>query len=170
MTTQSEVDGNHTKNQDIDSMTTVIDKANIEINGSASGGLAGVTAADLLRWSSYIAEIREYAKYIVSQPSPLDMPRTSDMILAVVPPPVLTQVQNQAANDLVRMLQLERIELMKSQSSGMSSGLIPQDFVRLNAVLQKCDNRLELVTANEVVDTPQTLPQFGNAAVAANIV
>ncbi len=149
-----------TYNHDVKAMAQRIDRICVEINRAASGNVAGVTEFDMTRWSSYLDALEGYTRWITDQPSPLDLPETHPTLLQVDDPEQYDPVDNLIANDLVRLLVLGRMELISSQSSSHSSGLIVYDVNRWIAILQKCRALLELAEAQTPLDLPESLPHY----------
>jgi hypothetical protein len=163
---QAPSDDLFTKNNNIKSIASQIDRVTQEIMGSASTNILGVTLDDSARWTSYIDGLRNYATMVIAQPYPLDMPRTSHIVMEIPPSPAFQAVENQIANDMTTWLVLQRYELIKSQSSGLSSGLIPFDYERYMDVLASLDTYLALAGTIAPMDVPQTLSNIGDSPTA----
>lgn len=149
-----------TYNHDIKGLSQRIDRICVEVNRAASGNVAGITDHDMTRWRSYLDALVGYTKWITDQPSPLDLPETHPTLLMIDDPDTYGPVDNLVANDLVRLLVLGRMELISSQSSSHSSGLIVFDVNRWTAIIQKCNALLDMASEITPLDLPESLPHY----------
>ena len=150
-----------TYNHDIKALSQRVDRVAVEVNRAASGNVAGVIEHDMTRWRSYMAALRGYTAWVTDQPSPLDFPETHPTLLEVDDlSDTFAPVDNLLANDLVRLLLLGRAELIMSQSSSLSSGLLTYDLQRWLAVISKCESLLDLGEANTPLDLPESMPHY----------
>ncbi len=131
-----------------------------EVLTSQSANASVVVKHDLLRMKSFSAAIRKYHEIAVSEYS-LDAVEThpTEFELQIPELSEVETVENDAIKDWARLLVIAAKELVNSQSSRLSSGLISHDSKRLLEFM----NRLDAFVTNYIetqlpLDTPETVP------------
>ena len=145
-------------NHDVIGLANRIGRFIIEAVRSNSSNLATVTAADQARLASYLDNVDSYQAHIVGAPA-LDLPETSHSIKWPVEPldPV-PAMNNEAMEDMVRLMSVQHAELLNSDSCNASSGLSVFDAARLTAITAKAR---DLLTKYIATSTPIDLPASG---------
>jgi hypothetical protein len=99
--------------------------------------------------------------WVTSQPQ-LDLPETHPREIMLKAGPVITDVENESVNDVLRMVMIARDELVNSQSARVPAGLIKFDAARLTAVIQKCEAFLtNYIKVVDPLDLPESSPGVG---------
>lgn len=125
-----------TYNHDVAGLHRRINRFMIEAQKSGSSSTSQMSEWDVERILTYLGAIETYASWVVSQPH-LDLPETSPREIPLDANPVLAIVENESISDIVRMMEIARDEITKSQSSRQSNGLIKFDENRLLGVVGK---------------------------------
>jgi hypothetical protein len=147
-----------TYNADVLGLTRRINRFIVEIALSQSSGVSLTTKDDVARSLSYVKAVREYLKWVISQPT-LDLPKTSPSVIDLPASPVIPDMENESMFDICSLLARAREELVLSQSSRLSSNLLPVDVLRLTAVLDKVSNFIATyVTVVDPLDLPESSP------------
>jgi hypothetical protein len=150
-------------NQDIAGFHSRINRAIEEVYKSVSSGVVDYREADKTRVLSYLRAIDEYHNWVIDQPQ-LDLPESHPKEYVLDSNPVLTVVENDAANDIIRILEAGREELVNSQSARLPSGLISFDSVRNFAIVEKTRNLVEdYIDKIQPIDYPESSPQRGKS-------
>ena len=152
-------------NQDIAGLHARLNRFLREIHKSASSGLAAITTPDMARFKSYLNAVTVYQTWVVGQPE-LDLPETHPRVytLEVITP--LSDVNNEAVNDFLRMLENTRDELVNAASARRAAGLSASDSKRLSDNITKATSFL--VDYVEPI-TPLDLPETSPAAVSSGV-
>lgn len=148
-----------TLNHDVAGLYRRMNRFIVEMCKCASSGLPDMlNEFDKARLLSYLGAIRSYVNWITAQPQ-LDLPETSPMEADLDEDPEIPEIENESAKDIVRMLCVGRDEVVYSQSSRHSSGLVEFDKVRLLAVIDKVDNFVsEYLETATPIDLPESSP------------
>ena len=147
-----------TYNTDIHGIVRRINRFIVEVTKSVSSNVSGTNSFDQLRAKSYIAAIRSYMTWVISQPE-LDLPETSPRSVVLPESPVIPVIENDSMFDLATLFELSRDELVNSQSSRLGSGLTKADVKRLTALLDKSDAFLvSFVAGVDPMDVPESAP------------
>lgn len=154
-----------TYNVDIVGMVQRLDRVIVEVNRSASGNSAVLSVPDAGRWKGYIADLLSYVDWFSEQPNPLDIPETHPAMLDLEAAPLVSRVDNLVANDIVRLLIVSRLEVVSSQSSSMSSGMLPFDISRFQSIMARIVAGIDRAENAEPVDLPESLPHFPSVMV-----
>lgn len=148
-----------TYNADVRGIVRRINRFIQEIFLSQSSGVSKTSTFDVARAKSYINAIRSYVAWVVNQPE-LDLPETGPQAVDLPPNPVVPDMENESLFDLATLFETARNELANSQSSRLSSNLIPFDAARLGAIFDKADifisSYIEVV---DPLDLPESSPQ-----------
>tara|TARA_R110000787_G_scaffold5686_3_gene20512 strand:- start:2133 stop:2618 length:486 start_codon:yes stop_codon:yes gene_type:complete len=146
------------QNHDIAAMVRKIRRFEKELTKSVSSGLSELSKFDLERLVSYIAALKAFKAFSVSQPE-LDLPESSPMELDLGELGTLTNVEN---DDIAYMLNLTRvikIELINSQSARRSAGLVSHDSKRMDSFITKLEIFIsEYIAENSPLDLPESSP------------
>ena len=150
-----------TYNQEVHGLVRRINRFIVELSLSQSSGVSKTTKDDINRSLSYIGALRQYLAHVISQPE-LDLPKTSPFQIALPPNPVIPDMENESIYDICSLLARSRDELIHSQSSRLSSNLVPVDVLRFNAILDKASNFIgSYVTVVDPLDLPESSPMAG---------
>ena len=145
-------------NHDIAGLQRRLNRFIVEMLKSVSNSGSLMNDYDKQRLISYLAAVRAYVGWIVSQPL-LDLPETSPRLYELDANPVWDLVENEAIIDVVRMLELSRDEVVNSQSARLSSGLNKFDEARILAMITKVENFIrEYIEKITPLDLPESSP------------
>jgi len=146
-------------NHDINGMCVRVNRMAEELYKSVSSGLSHTNSFDQARWQSYINAFRTYKAWVEAQPQ-LDLPETHPREINVEPMVEITNVENEAINDVLNLFKILKDEMMSSQSSRMPAGLISHDSIRIDALVDKIEKLLvDYVAVIQPVDFPESSPQ-----------
>ena len=130
-----------------------------EVQKCQSANVSMTSSPDKTRIKSYLSTMRFLMEHIDSEPQ-LDLPETNPQAYALREAPVLLDLENENCIHLALMLATMRDELIMSQSSRMSTGLVPFDKARCLAVISKCENYLaNYVDKATPIDLPESSPR-----------
>ena len=147
-----------TYNNDVRGLVQRINRFILEMAHSQSSGVSKTTSFDVVRALSYIDAVRKYHAWVIDQPE-LDLPETSPHKYKLPASPEIPEMENESIYDICTLFAVARDELANSQSSRLSSNLIPFDSSRLLAVLNKVSNFIATyVTVVDPLDQPETSP------------
>ncbi|RLA20985.1 MAG: hypothetical protein DRQ62_09935 [Gammaproteobacteria bacterium] len=148
-----------TYNHDISGFHRRFNRFITELKKSVSSSGSLVNAFDKKRLATYIAALRSYQKWVTDQPA-LDLPDTHPRAYELDDNPEYVDLENESIVDAIRMLELARDELVRSQSSRSAAGLIEHDDVRLTAMINKIDSFLtSYIEEITPLDLPESSPQ-----------
>lgn len=155
-------------NHDVKGIHDRLNRFIVEMNRAASANVSAFSAHDNKRLRSYISAIRTYLDWVMSQPL-LDLPESSPREYALDKEPELVVSENEAVNDIVRMLLLARDEIAASQSARMPCSLTAPDVGRFQAVIDKVELFLDKYVENhQPLDLPETAPMTTMAPAGNN--
>ena len=144
-----------TYNHDVAGLQRRLNRFIVEMVKSVSNSGSMMNAWDQGRLETYLAAIRAYVAWIVGQPF-LDLPETSPRMITLDANPDFGIIENESIIDVVRLLEIARDEIVNSQSSRQSSGLISFDESRVLGVISK----IEAFVADYIKTvTPLDLPE-----------
>lgn len=147
-----------TYNSDVCGLVRRINRFILEMAHSQSSGVSKTTSFDVVRALSYIDAVRKYHAWVIDQPE-LDLPETSPNKYKLPVSPDIPEMENESIYDICNLFAVARDELANSQSSRLSSNLMPVDSSRLLAVLDKASNFIAtFVTVVDPLDQPETSP------------
>lgn len=148
-----------TYNHDISGFHRRINRFIVELLKSVISSGSQVNLFDQERLTSYISALRAYQGWVNAQPQ-LDLPDTHPRSYALDSNPDIPDLENESIVDAVRMLELSRDELVRSQSSRNAAGLMPFDSKRFTAMVDKVDSFLNsYITDITPLDLPESSPQ-----------
>ncbi len=125
-----------TLNQDIYGLDNMLIRQMIEMVTSVSAEVQTILPPDRARLDAYIAALDSYRLWMVNA-TPVDYPATYKLYycLSKIPDPIY--IPSAPYRDLVNQLTVMKGELILSQSSRMSAGLLPQDNDRFVSYLSR---------------------------------
>lgn len=148
-----------TLNLDVVGIANRINRFINELQMSQSSNVSLTLEADKVRFSSYVTALRFLVGHVVAEPQ-LDLPETNPLFYDVRDTPALLDVENENVQHLSLLLKTAKDELMLSQSSRLSTGLISFDRDRFLAILDKCENYLSDYVQNATpLDLPESSPR-----------
>lgn len=148
-----------TLNHDLVGMWKRLNRFIDEAQNCQSSNTSALIPADVNRFASYLSAMRFYHDHVVASPG-LDLPEINPKSYELNAPPVEKEIENESVSDWCRLMGICRDELLHSQSSRISSGLIKFDSVRFLAIISK----LELFMSDYIakatpIDLPETSPR-----------
>jgi hypothetical protein len=143
------------RNQDIAGLCARIKKFRFEMTESQSAGLASFRVFDVTRMKHYLTTLRTYKAWVMDQPE-LDLPKSHPTLYNVELPEAPVSAENTAVVDVVRLLDALVLELSRSQSSDLATGLETFDAARFDAIVTKVE---KFLTDYVEVATPIDLPE-----------
>lgn len=149
------------QNHDIVNLVEKLDRFSREIKMSQSAHVSQLGGADRERLDSYLAALEYLVAWIAKMPA-LDLPESHPRGYEVseVSAVVLDEVENEHIKVILRLFDLARYELIKSQSSRLASGLIGFDHKRFIASVDKVKAFLvEFVDMATPLDLPESSPK-----------
>jgi len=128
-----------------------------------SSSVLDYSPADIGRLLSYLNNLDSYHKWVNAVPQ-LDLPESHPKIYELESDPTVAKVENDAANDIIRLLEVTRFALANSQSARRPSGLINFDSVRL----QKNTDKIRSLVVDHIgkvqpLDNPESAPRNVNS-------
>jgi hypothetical protein len=147
-----------TYNIDVHSIVRRYNRILAEVNKAQSSGVSFTNPFDVARLTSYVSAMREFQKFIVSQPL-LDCPETGPIEMDLPVSPALPMMENESMQDVVNLVEIARDEIANSQSSRQPTNLLTFDYARQTAFLAKLDTLLSYVAVSEPLDLPESSPQ-----------
>lgn len=149
-----------TQNLDVAGISSRLSRFMSEALKCQSANVAHVMIHDLSRLYSYLAACRTYKQWIIANPQ-LDTPEFHPRNIETDCPslPAIDAVENESIKDWVRLAYALHYEMVNSQSSRMSTGLISHDARRFDDIIAKMENFLkDYVETTLPVDLPETVP------------
>jgi len=146
-------------NHDIVGLHARINRYIEEVFLSVSSSSSLFNAFDQSRVMTYLTSIDTYREWMVAQPQ-LDLPESHPHPWILEDNPVIASVENESINDLIRMWELFREEVINSQSARQGAGLNEFDNLRAIALIEK--SRLfmtDYVAEITPLDLPESSPQ-----------
>ncbi len=131
----------YTLNQDIYSVDNMIIRYLIEMMTSVSAEVQVIQPPDRARIDSYIKALNDFRLWMVNS-SPSDYPATYKLYYCLSAKPDPIYIASAPVRDLVNQLIVMEGELVLSQSSRLSSGILPQDDIRFQSYLTRMTNYL----------------------------
>ncbi len=148
-----------TYNIDVLMLVRMLNRFIEEVSRSQSAGTTQTTVADVARLSSYTAAALAYVQHAISLPM-LDLPETHPKTIELPTLSGIPDMENDSLFMAATLLETARDELIRSNSSRLSSNLIPFDVTRITAIIGKCDALVAnyILTATPV-DLPESTPR-----------
>lgn len=146
-------------NDDIGGLYNRCNRYITELYRSASANVSDVNPFDLTRTTAYLSELEKYTAWVVGQPA-LDLPETHPQQLTLADAPVVPDIENLMVEDIIRLMERGRDELILSQSARNATGLIKFDLLRWSMVLAKTNQYLATYVKDVTpVDLPESSPE-----------
>lgn len=149
------------QNHDIVNLVEKLDRFSRELKMSQSAYVSQLGSADRERLDSYLAALEYLIAWIAKMPA-LDLPESHPRGYEIAEDSGvdLTGVENEHIKVILRLLDLARYEVIKSQSSRLASGLIGFDHKRFTASVDKIKAFLvEFVDMATPLDLPESSPK-----------
>lgn len=102
-----------------------------ELDKSVSQSMHSMRTPDTDRIETYINVLKGYKDHVMSQ-DPLDLPHWHDRKINVPDLPAPIDTENPALLDMIYLLEVMYVELAKSQSNDLPSGLVVFDSDRFD--------------------------------------
>ena len=154
----SEIEKGKVYNHDVAALSQMFHRVGVEVHRSNSANVSAVSQFDYKRYKEYLSWIEGKIDWITSQ-ALLDLPESNPKQFMVDEAISYTRVENEAVNDMLRMIEIAIIELHNSQSARFSSNLIKQDNERVRGILTKMNSFLdEFVEKHLPLDVPESSP------------
>ncbi len=126
----------YTLNQDIYSLDNMIIRYLLEMMTSVSSEVQVIQPPDRTRIDAYIASLDQFRGWMVNS-SPTDYPATYKLYYCLSQKPEPVYIASAPIRDLVNQFIVMEGELVLSQSSRLSSGILPQDDIRFQSYLAR---------------------------------
>ncbi len=123
-------------NQDIFGMNQRLNRFLIEMYTSVSGEVQTILPPDRTRIDAYIVALENYQSWVTSQ-NFMDYPGTYKLYYCMPGGPDPIYVANEQIRDLINQTLVWQGELYISQSSRLTTGLLPADDNRLTSYLER---------------------------------
>ncbi len=145
-------------NQSIVGLYDRINRYIFETMHSESAGLVAYSKADIDRQRQYTGDLQSKHEHITDQPD-LDLPETHPKIYELRPSVAIVHVENPASNDLLRLYETLRDELLNTQSARKASGLVSFDSNRFTDNLDKINAEIDYIEKVQPIDLPESIPK-----------
>lgn len=160
MPTTNEVVKGKVYNHDIASLSQRLFRIGQEIFKAVSANASFINQFDQTRINDYLKMLTSKLDWIVGEPL-LDLPESSPTEWVVEEPAQYQTVENEASNDILRLVYLTLVELQFSQSARIASGIIKHDESRMRALIQKLNNFMtQFVAETNPEDLPESSPKY----------
>lgn len=146
-----------TYNTDIVTLTNKLNRFIAEAYLSESASVHTVNEFDLTRFKSYLEQLYTTHAWIIDTPQ-VDNPSVYPRFSKIAVWDDVPQIESDNIRTMIRGLETTRDELIMSQSSRISSGLIMFDSVRLTANLDRTNALLSLSQDPSGTDYTATTP------------
>lgn len=133
-----------------------------EIDNSVSKKVHSYREPDIVRLKSYLGALKTYHDHVMSQ-DPLDLPHWHDRLIEAKDLPAPIETENPSLLDVIFLLEAMYIELSKSQSNDLATGLVIFDSERF---VKQFNNLVAFVDNYVLASTPLDMPE--NAASEKN--
>ena len=148
-------------NRHIKGIVSRIRKFRMEVNKSASSGLANTLEADVVRLESYMFALKKYIELAIATPVP-DNPKANPREYDLGERDELLIPANDVTIDLMDMLEIMEDEIAYSQSTRQSAGLIIHDSTRILAEVARVVVFLkDYAAVVQPLDLPESMPIRG---------
>ncbi len=145
-------------NQDIVGQYDRLNRAIFETLHSASSGGMGYSEADITRQRQYTADLLSNHEHIINEPT-LDLVETHPRAYELRAPPTVVHVENDASNDLIRIYETSRDELINSQSARLATNLVSFDASRFEDNIHKIQHKIDYIEEVQPIDLPESIPK-----------
>ena len=138
-------------NQDIYGLNGRFNRMIIELATSVSGEVQTILPPDRTRIDAYIAALESYRGWIISQ-NYMDYPGTYKLYYCLPQHPAPVYIANEQVRDIMNQTLVMQGEMYISQSSRLTSGLLPSDDERLESYLNRM--RQYMITYADAANSP----------------
>jgi len=146
-------------NHDVVGLYNRMNRFIVELIKSVSSNVSEMNQFDQERLDKYLGAIDAYHGWVIGQPQ-LDLPETAPRVYELEAVPAIVDAENEAVNDIVRIMVIARDELINSQSAREPAGFNVFDSGRLTAVITKVRAFLnDFIRAVTPLDLPESSPQ-----------
>lgn len=160
MSEENELCVSKTHNLDVAGISSRLSRFISEALKCQSANVAHVMEHDLRRLYSFLKGAQVHKDWVVSTPQ-LDTPEFHPREIQTSCPslPAIDAVENESIKDWSRLVYALHYEMVHSQSSRMSTGLIAHDAKRFDDIVTKLNKFLkEYVETTLPLDLPETVP------------
>lgn len=148
-----------TNNHDVLGLYNRINRFIVELYKSVSSQSSEVNEFDQVRALTYLDAIDRFHDWITAQPQ-LDLPETSPRIYMLDAPPIWDSTENESVNDIIRLFELARDELINSQTSRDGSNIKGFDSERFRNIVEKTRKFItDYVQPTTPLDLPESSPK-----------
>jgi len=156
----------YTYNTDIVSLSDKLNRFIAEAGLSASANVHIMSPPDLKRFNAFLEGMRRVQAWVVTTPF-LDLPATTPRKFCLAMITDVPQIESDAIRMLVRLLELTRDELIRSQSSRVTTGLNEYDSERLTANIDKIQALLDTsdLDGMDYTESAPTVPMVSSGQV-----
>ncbi len=145
-------------NHDIVGQYDRLNRVIFETLHSASAGGVAYSEADIKRQRQYTNDLLSNHDHIMGEPE-LDLPETHPRVYELRAVPAVVHVENDGSNDLVRLYELTRDELINSQSARKASSLADFDDKRFVDNVNKIQHKIDYIEKVQPIDLPESIPK-----------
>ncbi len=148
-------------NHDIAGLQSRINRFIEELTKGVSSGTSQVNQFDQERLETYLNAVDIYHNWVIAQPL-LDLPETHPREIELEDNPAVVDVENESVNDIIRIMEIARDELVNSQSARDACCLNRFDSSRLRTIIEKVRKFLhDYIQQATPLDLPESSPQAG---------
>jgi len=145
-------------NHDVSNLVRRMRRFKEEMVKSVSSGVSELVSHDYVRLNSYLAAIKFFKAWMVSQPV-LDLPESSPEEIELGEMPEAQMVDNDDLALIIKLFELVEYELVNSQSARRSTGLVSHDALRFDSYVEKIERFLaDFVDNTNPLDLPESAP------------
>jgi hypothetical protein len=146
-------------NMDIVTLYNMANRTILEIQKSSSESSTGFHPQDITRVKSYSDALQTFKSWVVDQPRQ-DHPETHPNLITLEVPQGYLKGENDALNQLQRMVIAMRNELIMSASAGFTSWIETHDAERFDEYMAKYDSLVtNYIEEIQPLDTPESSPR-----------
>lgn len=150
-----------TLNLDVAGLSQRISRFMDEALKCQSSNTASMNSHDMKRLRDYLQACVNYKGWVTASTEPLDTPEfhPTELATSCAALPKIDSIENESVKDWCRLMYVCHYELVNSQSSRSSSGLISHDAERFDSYIERCDRFLtDYVETTLPLDLPETVP------------
>ena len=145
-------------NQDIVGLYDRIQRAIFETLHSASSGTLSYSEADITRQRQYTSDLLSKHEHIINEPA-LDLVETHPRAYELRTPIAVQHLENDGSNDLIRLYEVTRDELINSQSARLATNLVSFDANRFEDNVHKIQHEIDYIEEVQPIDLPESIPK-----------
>ncbi len=149
-------------NMDIVTLYNMSNRTILEIQKSSSESATSFHPQDITRIKSYSEAMKTFKEWVVTQPRQ-DHPETHPDLIPLESSQEYLKGENDAFNQLQRMVIAARNELIMSASANYTTWIETHDGERFDEYMQKYDSLVEdYIEKIQPIDTPESSPREGS--------